>query len=280
MDQNGRGRVLWWICGFATIFSWGAALAAPIITGTDAGPAAHVKAFNGVTLAEEASFFAYGPAFTGGVRVALGDVTGDGLGDIVTGAGPGAGPHVKVFDGLAPSEVRSFFAYGPTFAGGVFVAGGDVTGDGRADIITGAGSTSTHVKVFDAITSAEVRSFLAFGAATLGVRVAAGDVNGDGRADIVAGTAFTPFPGFNGGVRVGAGDLNGDGHADILAATGPGGGVVRAYDGLSFLPIHNFTPYTGFADGIFVAGETPVPEPSALLLACAGIGALGFRRRC
>ena len=56
-------------------------------------------------------FFAFDPAFRGGVHVALGDVTGDGEPDIVVGAGPGGGPHVRVFDGVTGADVRSFFAY-------------------------------------------------------------------------------------------------------------------------------------------------------------------------
>ena len=43
------------------------------------------------------SFFAYDPSFTGGVRVALGDVNGDGNRDIITAAGPSGSPHIKVF---------------------------------------------------------------------------------------------------------------------------------------------------------------------------------------
>jgi len=61
-----------------------------IFTGADAGGQSHVKAFTTPSLATEASFFAY-PGFTGGVRVAAGDLTGDGLADIVTGVGPARG---------------------------------------------------------------------------------------------------------------------------------------------------------------------------------------------
>jgi hypothetical protein len=117
-----------------------------------------------------------------------GDVNGDGRDDIITGADAGGAPHVKVFDGASGAELRSFFAYSPSFAGGVRVAAGDVNGDGRADIITGAGSgAGPHVKVFDGVTSAEIRSFLAYGAFIGGVFVAAGDVNGDGMDDIITG---------------------------------------------------------------------------------------------
>src|SRR5262249_19127467 len=57
------------------------------------------------------SFLAYGSAFLGGVRVAVGDVNGDGVPDIVTAAGPGGSPHVKVFNGTDFSLLYSFFAY-------------------------------------------------------------------------------------------------------------------------------------------------------------------------
>jgi hypothetical protein len=65
---------------------------------------------------------AYDPRFTGGVHVASGDVDGDGLPDIITGAGAGGGPHVQVFSGVDNHVIRSFMAYDPRFTGGVFVA--------------------------------------------------------------------------------------------------------------------------------------------------------------
>ncbi len=164
---------------------------ADIITGAGAGaPGGHVKAFDGATNALIASFFAYGAGFVGGARVAAGDVNGDGRADIITGTGPqaGVGPHVKVFLNGTPTEIASFFAYGFTFGGGVFVAAGDTNGDGRADIITGAGAVNPHVKVFSGAGLGELQSFFAFGVtAPVGVTVGAVDRNGDGRADLIVG---------------------------------------------------------------------------------------------
>jgi hypothetical protein len=108
------------------------------------------------------------------VYVAAGDVNGDGYADIITGAGPGGGPHVRVFDGRNGTEVMGFFAYATAFMGGVRVAAGDVNGDGRADVITGAGpGGGPHVRVFDGATGAGIGSFFAYpGTFTGGVYVA------------------------------------------------------------------------------------------------------------
>ena len=103
-----------------------AALAGPaadmgIITGADGGVGGHVKVFDGTSGTLLQSFFAY-DGFSGGVRVAAGDLNGDGFDDIITGAGPGGvGGHVKVFDGTSGTLLQSFFAY-DGFNGGVFVS--------------------------------------------------------------------------------------------------------------------------------------------------------------
>src|SRR5205823_556167 len=52
---------------------------------------------------------------------ATGDVNGDSFDDIITAAGPGGGPHVKVFDGRTGAEMMSFYAFAPDFLGGVSV---------------------------------------------------------------------------------------------------------------------------------------------------------------
>src|SRR5262245_48818728 len=225
------------------------------------------------------NFLAFDPAFLGGVRVALGDVNGDGVPDIVTAAGPGGRPHVRVWNGTDLTEIGGFLAYDSTFAGGVFVAAADLNGDGSADIITGAGAGgSPQVRIWDGSTFTEIARFTAYDPAFHGgVTVAAGDVDGDGVADIVTGTGPGGDPhvrvwngathaevgdfyaynrSFHGGVNVAVGDIDGDGRADILTGAGPGGSPqVRAWSGADFSEIGaGFVAYEPrFSGGISVA---------------------------
>ncbi len=195
-----------------------------LITGAaNGGP--HVKVFDGTSGAELGSFYAYDASFAGGVRVSAGDFNNDGKADIVTAAGPGGGPHVKVFDAVTGAEIRSFFAYDASFRGGVWVATGDTDGDGTTDIVTGSGafetgpgpkgipqptehfdlkqlrvvvtppaSVGTHVKVFSG-GNTEVASFFAFpSTVTGGVRVATLDADGDGVDEVLVASGFGSTP--------------------------------------------------------------------------------------
>ena len=49
------------------------------------------------------------------------DADGDGKADVVTATGPGAAPHVRVLKGTNLSPITQFYAFDPTFLGGVFV---------------------------------------------------------------------------------------------------------------------------------------------------------------
>jgi hypothetical protein len=85
------------------------------------------------------------PNFRGGARLSLGDLTGDGVADLVVGAGFEGGPRVSGYDGAAlgrGEQVRvfnDFFAYEGSLRNGVYVAVGDVNGDGLGDLIFGGG---------------------------------------------------------------------------------------------------------------------------------------------
>ena len=137
------------------------------------------------------SFFPYDTTYKGGVRVAVGDVNGDGFADVTTATGAGTAGHVKVFDGVSGAAIRNFIAFDPAFLGGASVAVGDVSGDGFADITGGAGAGGApRVRVYDGQTGTVAADFFAFDAQYLGgVSVAAGDVNGDGLSDIIAGAS-------------------------------------------------------------------------------------------
>jgi hypothetical protein len=219
---------------------------ADIITGADAGaPGGHVKVFDGQSNSLLRSFFAF-DGFSGGVRVAAGDINNDGVADLITGAGVGApGGHVKVFDGGTGALLRSFFAF-EGFSGGVFVASGDINGDGYDDIIsaTDSGAPGGHVKVFDGQSDSVVRSFFA-------------------------------FDGFTGGVRVAAADLNGDGLSEIITSAGSGapGGQVKVFDGGTGSLSSSFLAYApSFTGGAYVAAA-PIPEPGSMALLLLGIAA-------
>jgi hypothetical protein len=243
-------------------------------------------------------FFAYSPVFTGGVHVAARDVSGDGVPDLITGAGPGGGPHVRVIDGVTGADRMSFLAYDPGFTGGVFVAAGDVASLGSgAEIVVGPGPGLVRpVRVFNVQTGHEVRSFLPYGASFAGgVAVAVGDVDKDGWADIVTGAGpgggphvlvfsgktgvvirnfFAYAPAFAGGVLVAAGDVNGDGYADIITGPGPGGGPhVRAFDGATGAELLSFLAHpAGFTGGVTVGAGDVNADGKADIVTGAGPG--------
>ncbi len=239
----------------ATGLDFGNLSRAIIVVAADAGGPPSVVIRDAATNTVRRVITAYTPGFTGGVRVATGQFSGDATPDVVTAPGPGGGPHIRVFDGATGQVVREFMAYTPSFTGGVYVAIGDVNHDGTPDIITGAGpGGGPHVKVFDGATGGVIASFFAFSPEfTGGVRVAAGDVDGDGYADIITAAGpgggphvavysgrtgalirsfFAYKVGFTGDVYVAAGDTNGDGFADIVTGAGEGGGPhLRVFDG-------------------------------------------------
>ncbi|VTS04744.1 DNRLRE domain-containing protein [Tuwongella immobilis] len=246
------------------------------VTGAGPGGGPQVNLYDTTSGNLVASFNAYESSFTGGVRVALGDVNGDGVRDIITAAGFGGGPLVRVFDGATLQPILNFFAYEDSFRGGAYVAAADLDGDGRVEIITGVGDGGGPlVKIFNGLTGAPIGAFFAYDSNFRGgVNVAAGDLDGDGKAEIVVGagigggphvqvldgTTFTVRssffaydPSFRGGTFVAIGDVTGDFRGEIITGPGFGGGPdLRIYREDGFLlrnrpiPSDNVgTPNTG-----------------------------------
>lgn len=150
-----------------------------------------IKVYTSAGKVINSGFYAYAKNFRGGVNLAVGDLNGDGTGEIITGAGFGGGPHVRVFSGTGKIINNGFFAYTNTFRGGVFVAAGDTDGDGREEIITGAGPTGgPHVRVWSAQNNKMQNEFFAFSArSSAGVRVSVADNDKDGRVEIITMTS-------------------------------------------------------------------------------------------
>jgi len=91
--------------------------ASVFVAATGAGTSASVKVYDASTNGLIRTLSPYAASFTGGVRVATGDVNRDGVPDVIVGAGPTGGPHVQVFDGRTGVLIHSFFAFNANFAG-------------------------------------------------------------------------------------------------------------------------------------------------------------------
>jgi hypothetical protein len=177
-------------------------------TGAGVGSPSSVRVYESGTGLLKFEFDAY-PGFTGGVRVATGDLTGDGIDDIATIPASGGGPRVRVFDGQFGIQLEDFLAVDANFRGGGYIAIGDINGTQnfvngnkvgtiatRNDLIVGAGEGGgPRVTIYDGskintiplgtggpstFSTSVIGDYFAYGAnSRAGVQVATGNTTGD-----------------------------------------------------------------------------------------------------
>lgn len=220
----------------------------PFAVGTNGGTTATVTLYN-ADRSVRYTRTPFGSMYTGEVRVAVGDVTGDGVADAVAvTAGSGGTPaRVAIING-ANGNVSTPALVPPTYMGQLSVTVGDVDADGTADIALGSNEGGSRARVYRGGTLSMLSDVLVPAGANFVGRtaVALGDMTADGKADLVItaryvkGTRVDGFKGaslvpgrtpvaafqtfvipdaFGMGVNLAIGDVNGDGYGDLIVGT-------------------------------------------------------------
>jgi hypothetical protein len=133
--------------------------------------------------------------FTGGVRVATGDVNDDGVEDVVAVPGFGGASVIVVLNSQTGAVIRTASVFENTFRGGLYVQVGDAQNLGYDQVLVGAGNSGgPRVTLLDFKRGTELLNFFA-GDDTLrgGVDVDLGDVFA-GRGQMIV-TAMGPGAG-------------------------------------------------------------------------------------
>lgn len=230
------------------------------------GPIAHTGRGNA---GETVLFASYYDGF--GQSIAVADVTGDGVADLLTAAGMPC-DHGVFVSRTMPSDEPEFWVYTDwmdCFFDMSVTGGGDADGDGVADVLGAYGSTAgTEVYLIPGGSTGAIpnnqlpaRYTMEPGAVTRGAEVAFGDLNDDGLSDAVIrvsqgalggygdvyvvygpGTAVTDVggadvivrgdsTGANGSRAMVTGDADGNGVADLLLGSGVDGLAASLYLG-------------------------------------------------
>ncbi len=219
-----------------------------------------------------------------GATVAAGDVDGDGVADLIVGAGSGMNnpAGVRVYRAADKAVIAEFVPFGSL--NGARVSSGDLNGDGRAEVLVGADDNNGTVAVY---TLSEGRMTFS-GIEIEGRSAAVADLAGDGRPAIIAagdGGITVWQPGVDAAVggwtavrtaehavtasSVAAADLDADGREEIIVGSSGSGStpsmvtVLRA-DG-SRMGFAAFDKY-----GIAVAAADLDGDGKAEIVAAAG----------
>lgn len=151
------------------------------------------------------------------------DTDGNGDDEVIIAAGPRTKGEVRVYNGATPKLLKKFSPFGTNYRSGLRISAGDVSGDGRDDIVVSKMSGPAQIKVY----GGDAKQLIAISALASKVR---GDIN----------TVTT--------------DISGDAYAEVIVA--PGAGLrqpMRIYDHTKKLQA-SFYPFgTKFSGGYNVS---------------------------
>jgi hypothetical protein len=171
----------------------------------------------------------------GGFRAAAGDMDADRTPEIIFSSGPGGPGSVSVVI-LGRDQQVGAGPFGAEFRGGISLATGDLTGDGKAELVAATESNGGELVVLDMV----------------------------GDQLRMRGTGRPYGPDFRGGIRVAIGDLNGDGFGEIITTPASGPPRVLGFNirGATPTKVIDFTAFDpSFTGGVFVTTGLIEGEP-------------------
>lgn len=194
--------------------------------------------------------------------IAIGDVNGDGLNDVVKMNGQGINPDLSVYlqnsDETLSSALSYYAGCSPSCAGsGVDL--GDVSGDGRIDIVFSYGGNRpySNIAVFTQAQDGSLLPAVSYSAHDIPEPVEVADVNSDGLADVITAhggwsrvgvflqqngmlspySLYTiPYASHYWSQGLDVGDINSDGLPDLAIADSNHGLVVLYHTGPDITP--------------------------------------------
>ncbi|MFM7149388.1 MAG: FG-GAP repeat domain-containing protein [Gemmataceae bacterium] len=250
-------------------------------------------------------FTPFAPSMKGGVRVAAGDMTGDGIPELFCSLGNGGPPVVRIYDGanvyqptLPLVMIRQLQVYPSGYAAGVNLTVGDVAGDGSLELITApVYGGEANIRIINPNDGTLIKTISAFPAGNKqGLRIAVGDIDGTGKLEILAARARVSLPiinvlnaetgtvtnslrvygNFTNGLFVAAGDANSDGKDEIFASQDAYAyPAVQIWDVSGSTPkllrqVQAYTPQAVYGTRIW-AGALQATVPHAQLVTSQGV---------